>query len=101
MAYRKIIYWRKEVPPNNKGDMYAHIHLIGGYGKSLKDFNIKVQELRKTFPQIRDKQIQCGHITDSDSMKGFAIISYGCYLPQSTYEGWEQVREGRVPYSFA
>ncbi len=89
MAYRKIIYWNPAISDKD-GKKWANMHLIGNNPKSVKAYNAMAAELRKAFPNATDDDIQCSIITNSTSMKHFAIVTYGAHIePDGKYEGWE------------
>jgi len=99
MATHKYIYWRPDSPANEKGEMYANVHLLVGYNQaSITDLRKMADELRETFPQATDDQICGGKVSKSSSVLGFTIITWGAHLPKGAYPGWHQVDHGRPEY---
>jgi hypothetical protein len=101
MSTSKIIYWREDLSKNEEGETYANVHLLVGYNQaSLSDFLKMADELRETFPQATNEEIQGGKIFKSDTgmNDGHTIITWGAYIPKGEYPGWRQNDHGRIGY---
>jgi len=95
----KNIYWRHDMPVNGKGEVYANVHLIFSHKQeTLSNFRIMADELRKTFPQATDDEIQVGKIFQSSCVGGYKIVAWDAYIPRGDYPGWQQQDEAKVEY---
>lgn len=91
MTQHKYIYWRRDKDSgavNDKGERWANVHIIGGYGESLTAFLGYVAEMRETFPEATDDQLILGKIITSRYVKNMSIVAYNAYLPDREYEGF-------------
>lgn len=91
MATYKYIYWRNDLKPNEKGERFANVHLLHGYGDRITDYQNMAVELRKTFPQVTDDQIYGSKITKSSFADKFTIVMWNAHIPEGSYPGWTQV----------
>ena len=99
MATYKYIYWRDDLDTNDKGEVFAHVHLLVGYNQAtISDYQDMVDELRQTFPQATDKEICGGKVIHSSYVKGFTIITWSGYIPKGEYPDWTQFDNGRMEY---
>jgi hypothetical protein len=99
MATYKYIYWRNNMPPNEKGERFANVHLLVGYtSESITAFRGMAEEMRKTFPDAHDDKVRCGKVQKSSFAQSFSIIALDTYLPNGEYPGWTQVEEGKMEY---
>lgn len=93
------IYWGDGSKTNEKGEVFANVHLLVGYTPdTIEAFQKMADKLRKTFPQASDSEISCGKVKQSPSVRDFSIITWGAYLPKSDYPGWYQIPNGQPPY---
>ena len=91
MAKEKFIYWRDDVPANDKGERFANVHLLIGYNQgSISDYRRMADEVRETFPQATDDQICGGKVTKSRAVEGFTIVTWDAHIPSGKYTGWTQ-----------
>lgn len=82
MSKFKFIY-------HNEKDEHSHVHFLVGYcPKTITHFREMAEELRKTFPQAKDEDIECGRVTKSSYCQGFAIIIWRGKIEKKYYEGW-------------
>ncbi len=99
MAKHKIIYWRREMKPNEKGESFANVHLLVGYNEaSIDNLLDMAEELRQTFPQAKFSEICTGKVSKSATVYGFTIITWGTHLPKGDYPGWLQKDNGVMEY---
>lgn len=99
MATHKYIYWRSDMQPNEKGEMYANVHLLVGYNQaSITDFRKMADELRETFPQATDDDICGGKVFKSSYVNGHTIITWSAHIPKGEYPGWHQNNDGHTGY---
>jgi hypothetical protein len=104
MKYNKFIYWNRETPVGEKGKCFAHIHLMVGYNQgTIADYLEMAAELRKTFPQAKDSDIQCTHVTKSCSCEGFTLIHFNAVVEGKNYtkEGWSERTAKDMNYFFS
>lgn len=102
MAKHKNIFWRADLDPNEKGEMFANVHLLVGYNQtSVTDLQKMADELRETFPQATNDEICCGKVTKSTYCQGFTLIRWDAYISKGDYPGWIQIDNGRVDYHWA
>lgn len=101
MAKHKYIYWRPDLQKNEKGELYANVHLLVGYNQgSIIDFQKMADEIIETFPQATYEQI-CGcQVTQSRFVKGFTLVRWDAFIPQGEYPDWHQFKEGKIEYSY-
>ncbi len=98
MSRQRVIYWRPDLK-EEEGKPFANIHLLVGYNQgTLKDFQEMAAELRETFPEATDDQIQGGKVHKSSMVNGFTLITYNAHIPRGEYPGWEQVESGHIEY---
>lgn len=101
MAVRKYIYWRPDLSKNDQGQMSANVHYLIGYNScSITAFQEMAAEVRKTFPQATDDQVECGKVHKSSSVNGFSIVTWSGHLPEGEYPGWTQIEHGRMEYNW-
>jgi hypothetical protein len=101
MAMYKNIFWRPDMPLNEKGETFANVHLMIGYNQaSITDFRKMAAELRKTFPQATDDEICGGKVIKSTYCQGFTLITWNAYIPKGNYTGWRQIDKGKVDYNW-
>lgn len=99
MSKRKYIYWHQDIRPNDKGEMFANVHLLIGYNQaSIADFKKMADELRETFPQATDEEICGGTVSHSSFVKNFTIVTWNAHIPKKDYPDWQQVDNGFVEY---
>lgn len=98
MTAHRYVYWRHDLPPNEKGELYANVHFLEGYNQTILAFQRMAEELRKTFPQAIDGAIRCGRVQKSSFVNNFSIIAFDTYLPEGEYPGWTQVHDNNVQY---
>ena len=99
MATHKIIYWRPDMRPNEKGETYANVHMLVGYNQAtIADFRKMADEVRETFPQATDDQVTGGKIFKSSRFYGHTIVAWGAYIPRGDYPGWHQQETGEMEY---
>lgn len=120
MAVYKMMYWRPDAASAPVGvpeeaseanfktlatrlvTRYCNVHYLIGYNQaSLADFREMAEELRKTFPEAKDKDIGCSKVTKSSYCQGFTIITWSAELPAGDYPGWQQVDTGKMEYYWA
>lgn len=101
MAKQKIIYWRPDMEPNEKGESFANVHLLVGYNEAnIDDLLEMAEELRQTFPQAKFSEICTGKVSRSDTVYGFTIIAWAAHLPKGAYPGWIQKDNGVAEYNW-
>jgi hypothetical protein len=108
MSRPKYIYWRDDLSNKGvpKGYCFANVHLLVGYNQgNITDFLSMARELRKTFPQAKNKDIGCGKVHKSSFVDGFSIITWSGVIRRTMpkgspveYEGWHQYNHGRMEY---
>ncbi len=86
------------MPRNEKGLLLANVHLLNGYHASIADFRKLAAEIRETFPQASDDDIQGGKVSKSSFVQGFTIATWSAYLPEGEYPDWYQFPNGKVEY---
>ncbi len=90
----KNIVWRDGegdimAKKDDQGRTFANIHILVGYnGATIKDFKDMADEMRKTFPFIKDEEVECGKVIQSDRFKRFSIIGWNGYVEKKDYPGW-------------
>lgn len=90
MKFTKRLYW-SELKAKGKGKRFAHIHLLVGYNQgTLEDFQLMAAEIRKTFPQAKDKDLRCTHVTKSRWCEGFTLMHFDDEIEDKDYtaNGW-------------
>ncbi|MFP4515094.1 MAG: hypothetical protein ACLFNO_03780 [Parcubacteria group bacterium] len=101
MSKFKYIYWRPDMGKNEKGEMYANVHiLVDGVQGTLLDFQKIADEIRKTFPEATYSTICAGTVFKSKSVKGFKIVTWDAYIPKRNYLGWRQFQTGNIKYDW-
>ena len=101
MTY-KMIYWRTDLSDPKGGKLYANVHLLVGYNQgTITDFQEMANELRKTFPEAKDCEIQCGHVTRSAFCDRFTIIRWGQVLEKKDYDGWRSHDNPQTEYCWS
>ncbi len=99
MSKLKNIYWRPDLKKNDRGEMYANIHILVGYNQgSISDLQKMADEVRQTFPQATYEDICAGKVTSSERVKGFTIVTWSAYIPKGDYLGWTQFHDGKMEY---
>jgi hypothetical protein len=95
----KFIFWRSDLKPNEKGEIYADIHFLVGHNQaSLSNLGKMADELRQTFPQATNDEICGGKVYQSSHVQGFSIITWGAYIPKGEYPDWYQETGSRMEY---
>ena len=91
MVIYKNIYWPTDPSLcNEKGEIYAEIHLLAGYhSDTIAGFKEMAEIMRETFPQASDDEIHCGKIHKS-IYNDHSIIIFRTYIPKGEYAGWKQ-----------
>lgn len=90
----KEIYWIPDANDPNGDEQFACVHLLVGYSEySLKAYQEMATELRKTFPQAKDSELICTHVSESNFYEGFTLLSWTSKMPRQTYEGWDASTE--------
>lgn len=82
---------------------WMNVHVIGGYGRTVKHFQALVKELKKTFPEAKDCDIECNIIVDSGSVKNCSMVVWGGYIdmtkvPDYKGAGWYVNESGKTEY---
>lgn len=72
--------------------------MIGYCPQSIEAYQEMANELRKTFPDATDDEINCHQITESSRCKMFTLITYNARIEYKDYEGWDVVE--RPDYSY-
>ena len=95
----KFIYWSPLSAPNEKGELYATVHLLVAYNQStLTDFRKMADELRQTFPQATDDEIKGGKIYRSRGHYAETVIAWHAYIPKKDYPDWHQFDNELIEY---
>lgn len=97
----RFIYWYGNITAD--GLQFAHIHVIGDYQHTLVCFMSLVENLRRTFPDVLDHEIQLGVIRQSIQYKEFSIISCNKMIQKRDYPGWKSIElnnETHIPYGW-
>lgn len=100
---------RASVPKHRICRTYTWIHngqqnsaayiLVGYCPDTLDYFNAMFRLAKKTFPWIKPSDVTCGKVRNSDSVKGFTVITFRIPPEQSYQQGWH--RYGcQVDFSF-
>lgn len=99
MATYQYIYWRTDMPPNEKGEIFANVHLLVGYNQGyITNFQKMADKLRETFPQATNDKIGAGKVFKSSYVDGYSIITWDAYIPKGEYPGWCQKDTGDMEY---
>lgn len=104
MKFTKRLYWRNDITTKAKGKKFANVHLLVGYNQgTLEDFQIMAAELRKTFPQAKDKDLRCTHVTKSRWCDGFTLMCFDAVIEEKDYtaEGWSECDQTQMDYFFS
>jgi len=94
----KFIHWRDNEgdlmgKPDEQGRIWANVHLLVGYNqKSITDYQKMADEMRKTFPFMKDRDLYCGTVTESTYCKNFSLLAWNGYLEKKDYEGWRSTQ---------
>ena len=64
----------KHISWNKDGNSCSAFILIGYCPDTLAYFQAMAEKLKETFPQVKDEDITCGKVTQSDCIKGFTVI---------------------------
>lgn len=89
MSVHKYIYIRRDMPSKKKGKVFANVHLLVGYNQqTIADYQEMAKELRKTFPDAKDSELMCSHVTKSRYCEGFTLLAYNAEIDDKEYEGW-------------
>ena len=90
MATYKNIFWRSDVAMKD-GKRFANIHLLSGYTeRSISDYQAMAAEMQRSFPQVTDKEVRCGVVTQSTYCNGYSVLTYNAYIEEGDYPGWRQ-----------
>jgi|AntRauTorckE6833_2_1112554.scaffolds.fasta_scaffold01033_17 hypothetical protein len=101
MSKHKYIYWRPDLEKNEKGEVYANVHILVGCIKgSLTELKKIANEIRQTFPQATDDNIITGEVSSSKFVKGFVVVAWNSYIPKKNYLGWRHVQHGNTEYDW-
>ena len=100
MSTRKIIYIRKDIPAS-KGKVWANVHYMVGYNQGkISDYMEMADEMRKTFPQIKNSKVGCHHVIKSMTCQGFTLATWDGLIDLKDYEDWHIVRNGVGEYNW-
>lgn len=61
------------------------------YDHSLSMYNTLFKEAKKSFPELKKKNVECFHVTKSSSMKGCPLIKFPI-SDNVEKEGWSRVQ---------
>ncbi len=88
MSNYKFIYYRRDTPKKD-GKTFANIHYLVGYcPNTITEYQKMADEMRKTFPQIKDKDVRGGKVFKSSFADGFTIVAWDGYIEEKAYPGW-------------
>lgn len=99
MSKRKI-YYRKFLVTHKWGDnnQYTSTNAFiipDHYNHSLDTFQEMTDEARKDFPNLKNENVECRTVLQSNWCKGFPIIHF--HVPANTkMEGWNDCKD-RLP----
>lgn len=80
--YVAYVYERPDMKENPKGMKWINIHVLTAcYSRTWKEYRKLHKDAVALFPFLKDVEGECGIVTESGSMKGFPMLSYGCYVP--------------------
>lgn len=89
---KRIITWRWGNNPTQDEHTATRGFIFGGYNASAPAYTRLVEEARRDFPSLRDKDIELSKVTQSTYMKGFIVVSFP--LPPNTekrgYDNWQR-----------
>ncbi len=95
----KYIYWRPDLERNDKGLLFANVHILIGHNKgSITDLQKMADEIIETFPQATYDEICGGKVFHFSRVMGFTIVTWNMFLPAREYPGWNQVKDGKIKY---
>lgn len=82
---KRIIRW--QIGPYR----YARGFIFNGYGKSFADYAKLVEEARKDFPSLTEKDIDVGRVIKSAEMNQFIAVAFRLEPAEShpAYEVWD------------
>lgn len=95
MAKYKYIVWRPdmdEAPTKPDGKVFANvIYLVGYNQRSINDYREMAEVIKKDFPEATDKELICGHVTESSYCKNFTAISLNTWIEKKDYPDWREM----------
>jgi len=100
----QFIYWHGGSIPNERGEVYAHVHLLVGPSvATASDFQKMVAKLRKIFPQAKAgeivrRQIERPSRVEGRDISGYALVAWSGFIPKRKYSGWTQYAIARCEY---
>jgi hypothetical protein len=90
---KRIYFFSEEAPSGHAGRAFV----FHGYGKQLATYQGMAVFAKKDFPDLEDREIDCGEVTHSPYMKGFAVISFLVKCKQPP-EGWTGHEHGKQDF---
>jgi len=101
----KFIYWHNGSIPNERGEVYAYVHLLAEPSQAtVSDLQKIVARLRKTFPQkitageIVTKKIESPSHVKCLDISGYVLVAWSGFIPKGRYPGWVQYPTARCEY---
>lgn len=99
IEYKRFIYWLDGHEPDGQRRRGAEVHLLRQYTtQRLSDYRQMHHELKKTFPQSKESDVECHQVMRSEDYASWTLLIWRGWLAKKQYPGYIECLEQEYSY---